>query len=499
MAARTGMEYLSGLRDNRSVWVNGEAVCDVTTHELFKGSLAGLAGYFDWQKKFADSCLMEHDGGVTSVSHLIPKSREDLARRHVCLRTLANYSVGMLGRTPDYLNVTFAGFAGQPSIWRQDGNGEWHENLCAFQKEIAAKDLALTHTIIHPIVDKRVPDYEGVNKQIALRKVDETAESIVVSGARILATLGPFADELAVYPGHPIPEDQPDIAIAFAVPMNSPGLKVLCRDHYGVARNAFDHPFSSRFDEQDAFIVFDNVEVPKHRVFCNANPTVFNAAMRNGWTGNIMHQTVIRALAKLEFAYDLANRIAEMTGQQQRGEVTQMLGELWSYAELTRAALKAAEDGASDYGDGTWICDEGPFYALRPTIPGWMVRVNDILKTLGAHNLLATPASADFEDATLRPILDRHLAGADDLSASERARLFRTAWDMVGSALGGRVELYERFYLASAPRNYALAHMRAQRFEYWEAVPEFWQATDEITARYDLGGTCKEQTRRHHG
>ncbi len=497
MSARTGAEYLKGLRDNRSVWVNGEAVRDVTSNDLFKGSLAGLAGYFDWQHKHAGSCLMEHEGGVASVSHLIPRCREDLACRHECLHTLAKYSVGMLGRTPDYLNVTFAGFAGQPSIWRQAGNEEWQENLCAFQKEIATKDLALTHTIVHPVLDKRFPDYEGVNGQLALRKVDETADSIVVSGARILATLGPFADELAVYPGHPIPEDQPDIAIAFSVPMDAPGLKVLCRDHYGVSRNVFDHPFSSRFDEQDAFIVFDQVEVSKHRVFCNANPTVFNTAMRNGWTGNIMQQTVIRALVKLEFAYDLANRIAEVTGQQRRSEVTHMLGELWSYAELTRAALKAAEDGASDYGDGTWICDERPFFALRPTMPGWMVRVNDILKTLGSHNLLATPASADFNDEALKPLLDNYLGGADGIPSVERARLFRTAWDMVGSGLGGRMELYERFYLASAPRNYALAHMRAQQTAEWEAVPEFWRATDEMATRYDLGDGCNQETRRY--
>ena len=488
MPTRTGAEYIRGLRDSRSVWVNGEAVGDVTAHELFKGSLAGMAGYFDWQKKHADACLMAREDGSVSVSHLIPKSREDLARRHECLRTLAKYSVGMLGRTPDYLNVTFAGFAGQPSIWRQAGNEEWQENLCAFQQEIAVKDLALTHTIVHPVLDKRYPDYEGVNKQLALRKVDETTDSIVVSGARILATLGPFADELAVYPGHPIPEDQPDVALAFSVPMNAPGLKVLCRDHYGVERNLFDHPFSSRFDEQDAFIVFDQVEVPKHRVFCNANPTVFNTAMRNGWTGNIMQQTVIRALVKLEFAYELATRIAAVTGQQQRGEVTQMLGELWSYAELTRAGLKAAEDGAAADRDGTWICDERPFFALRPSMPGWMVRVNDILKTLGSHNLLATPAAADFGDETLKPVLDTYLKGAEDTSAEERARLFRTAWDMAGSALGGRVELYERFYLASAPRNYALAHMRAQQSAAWEAVPEFWRATVEIMGPYGLCG-----------
>lgn len=485
MTARTGKQYIEGLKDKRLVWVDGKAVEDVTTHECFQGSLAGMAGYFDWQHLNAEACLMENgESDVMSISSQIPRSKEDLKTRHQCLKTLAKYSVGMLGRTPDYVNVTMAGFAGQPGLWRAAGNEQGHENLVDFQREVAEKDLSLTHTIVHPVVDKRVPDYEGVNKQLALRKVGETSDSIIINGARILATLGPFADEIAVYPAHPIPADQPDIALAFSIPMNTKGLKILCRDHYGAARTVADMPFSSRFDEQDAFIIFDNVEVPKSRVFCDSNPDVFNSVMSSGWVGNIMQQTTIRALVKLEFAYELATRMATVTGQNKRSEVMQMLGELWSYAELTRSALTAAEDAAYDYGDGTWFCDERPFYAIRPTMPGWMVRVNDILKQIGSHNLLVTPAKADFSDPILAEDLAHYLRGADEAPSEERAHLFRTAWDMTGSALGGRVELYERFYLASAPRTYALAHIRAQQTRQWNAVPEFWAATEQVSADY---------------
>ena len=113
--ARTGVQYLKGLEDRRSVWVNGDKVSDVTAYEGFQGSLAGMAGYFDWQHRHAEQCLIEDEQGRrVSVSHLIPRSREDLARRHTGLEQLARYSVGMLGRTPDYVNVTFAGFAGPP-------------------------------------------------------------------------------------------------------------------------------------------------------------------------------------------------------------------------------------------------------------------------------------------------------------------------------------------------------------------------------------------------
>ena len=266
--------------------------------------------------------------------------------------------------------------------------------------------------------------------------------------------------------------------LVFSVPLATPGLKIICRDHYGLDADPFDRPFSSRFDEQDAFVVFDDVEVPRHRVFLDGDPATYNAVMARGWTGNVMQQTSIRAMVKLEFAYELCCRMAETIGQNRRPEVMQMLGEIWSYAELTRAAIRAAEADAHEFGDGVWFCAEAPFRALRPTLPGWMPRVNEIIKLIGSHNLLATPSRGGLASPELRPWLDRYLPGADDGDASERSRLFRTAWDFAGSALGARTELYERYYLASAARTYALAHISARKDREWAQVPTFWDHMD---------------------
>ena len=483
MAARTGTEYVDGLRgDGREVWLGAERVCDVTEHPAFAGSLRGMSGFFDWQHRHAEECIIAGTdvNQPTGISHLVPRGPDDLISRHRGLEKLARYSAGMLGRTPDYVSLTFAGFAGQPSVWSANGNAQGAENLVAFQRFLAKKDPALTHTIIHPAVDGRAAPYEGVNREVALRKVGETAGGIVVRGARILATLGPFADELAVYPGQPIPGDAADVALVFSIPLATPGLKILCRDHYGLDADPFDKPFSSRFDEQDAFVVFDDVEVPQHRVFLDGDPATYNAVMARGWTGNVMQQTSLRAMVKLEFAYELCCRMAEVTGQSRRPEVMRMLGEIWSYAELTRAAIRAAEADAHEFGDGVWFCAEAPFRALRPTLPGWMPRVNEIIKLIGSHNLLATPSRLGLANPELGPWLDRYLPGADDCDASERSRLFRTAWDFAGSALGARTELYERYYLGSAARTYALAHIAARKDREWDQVPAFWDHLDSL-------------------
>ena len=127
-----------------------------------------------------------------------------------------------------------------------------------------------------------------------------------------------------------------------------------------------------------------------------------------------------------------------------------MLGELLGYVEVTRSAVLLAEEHAYDRGEGVWFPDGRPLHPMRAMLATWFPRVNEILITIGSHNLLATPSRAMLDDARLRPLLDEFLHGADDVGAEERAALYRLAWDFVGSSLGARNDLYERNYLASA-------------------------------------------------
>ena len=115
MPARTGEDFLRGLKDDRRVWVGDDRVSDVAGHPAFAGAARFVASLFDLQHEAAAVCLMPdpETGEPINVSHLIPRSRQDLERRHACLERIAEWSVGIMGRTPDYMNITFAGFAGR--------------------------------------------------------------------------------------------------------------------------------------------------------------------------------------------------------------------------------------------------------------------------------------------------------------------------------------------------------------------------------------------------
>jgi len=464
MGTRTGAQFLDGLRKTRrEIWVDGEKVADVTAHPKLRGGAESIAAIYDRQHDYAGECLYAAppSGELTNVSHMIPRSKDELRRRHAGLVRLSEGSMGIMGRTPDYMNMKFAAFASAPKVWAgADGRNErGARNIVTFQQYLAHGDVSLTHTIIQPTIDKRT-DGRVVGTKAMVRKVGETADGIIVRGAKVLATLAPYADEQAVYPGQPLPPDAKEFALAFAIPLDTPGLKFLCRDSAAApGADPFDRPLSSRFDEQDAFCIFDDVLVPWDRLFIDGDVPIYNSMRETGYAISMTTQSTIRALTKLEFAYGLATRMAELIGDYSPA-TTEMLGELAAYVRLTANAVELSLEQASERSDGVWFPNGAALEPMRSILPMWMPRVAEIITLIGSHNLMTTPSRAELDDPTLRPLLDEMLHGADGATADERAQVFRLAWDFVGSALGGRGFLYERFYLTSASRNKQMLHTR---------------------------------------
>lgn len=463
MGARTGKQFLEGLRRRpRAVWLGDGRVDDVTAHPALAGAARTLAGIFDRQHTYAGECLLPdpETGEPINISHVIPRSAEDLKRRNRGLSRISEATVGLMGRTPDYMNVKFACFAGRHSVWAgEDGaNAEGAANLVRYQRLLARDDISLTHTIIQPTIDKAT-DPAIIGNRVTLHKVGETASGIVVRGARILATLAPFADEIAVYPGLPLPAGAEAYALAFAIPVDAPGLHFLCRDSVSTpGADPFDRPLSTRFDEQDAFVMFDDVEIPRDRVFLDGRVDIYNGIRNTGIQVNLTNQTTIRALNKLEFAYGLATRMAEAINDRSPATL-EMLGEILSYVNVTRSAVQLSAEQGSHAGDGMWSPDPRALEPLRSLLATWFPRVNEILMLIGSHNLLAAPTRHQLDNPRLRPLLDEFLHGANEIDAERRAAIFRLAWDFIGSGLGARNLLYERFYLTSASRNRINSHL----------------------------------------
>ena len=161
-----------------------------------------------------------------------------------------------------------------------------------------------------------------------------------------------------------------------------------------------------------------------------------------------------------------------MTGVNAFDHVQEKLGELWSMMEMTRAGVIAAEAGSyrAEHADD-WVPDERSLVALRGLMPKWIPRAIELIQLVGGGGFMATPSKADLE-GPLRPDIDKYFQ-ARNAGAERRIRAFRVAWDFVGSALGGRGELYERFYLQDSFRMTALAYLLADKRHASALVEQF--------------------------
>ena len=476
VAARTGAQFLSGLASDtdREIWIGGEKVTNPLDHPLLRPGAESIARVYDTQHLHADICLAPSpdDGRLVNRTHLIPRSQEDLRLRRASMEVIAAATGGMMGRVPDYLNVTFACFAGAAEVWARRGNERGAENIVAYQKLMRDHDLSTTHAIMNPVADRSQEETAQMGGEIALHKVGETAEGIVVRGARMLATLAPFADEISVYPGSDLRPGDEAYAVAFAIPMSTPGLKFICRDSFTKPGNTFDHPLSARFDEMDAVVVFDDVVVPHDRVFLDGDIVGYSEVITDsGWRGHIMHQAFTRAYVKLNFAFGIAHVIANTTGVVRFDHVQEKLGQIWNMVELTRCALVTSEADSYLDSHGVWYPNDAPLMALRGEMPKWLPKTHELIQLIGGGSFMATPSQADFQSA-IGTDIEKYFqaAGAD---AERRVRLFRLAWDFVGSDLGGRSELYERFYLSDSYRMTQLAYRMADKASAEALVEQF--------------------------
>jgi 4-hydroxyphenylacetate 3-monooxygenase len=458
MGARTGAEYLAGLRAAPAeVWIGGRRVDDVTSHIAFRHGAHSLARLFDMQHepelREEMTYVSPTSGESVGMSFLQPRSADDLVRRRTMMSRWATDTGGMMGRTPDYLNSSLMAFAAA-SAYFGAADPRFGENVRRYYEHVREHDLCLTHTLINPQANRAVGPAQQADPYLAAAVVKETESGIVVRGCRMLATLAPLSDEIAVFPSTVLkgaPEDKP-YAFAFAIPCATPGLRFICRDSYDTGKTVFDNPLSSRFEEMDSVVVFDDVLVPWERVFILGDVAVCNGAYgRTNAVVHMMHQVITKDVAKAEFVLGLACLMIDTIGVDQFPHVQEKVAEIITYLETMKACLRAGEADAAVDEWGLACPSRPPLDVARNMFPKMYPRMIEILQLLGASGLMATPSQADL-DGPVGADIDRYFQAAK-ASGRDRVRLFRLAWDTACSSFASRQVLYERFFFGDPVRN----------------------------------------------
>src|SRR5690348_1657483 len=253
--AMTGERYIDSLRDGREVWLDGQKVADVPSHPAFKDFVQNLARIYDLQHGAELGEQMTYvspeTGNRVSLSWLVPRSREDLARKRRNSEIWSQQTWGQLGRSPDILAPYITSLAVRHASLGSVKNPhcDFGENAINYARYCREHDLFLTHALGDPQVDRseqpqneqrQVPESE----EISLHVVRETPDGVIVRGGKQLATAAAVSNETYVSLSQTfMRRNDPRFVLAFSIATNSPGLKILCREPISRWVGSWGHPF----------------------------------------------------------------------------------------------------------------------------------------------------------------------------------------------------------------------------------------------------------------
>ncbi|GLC88502.1 4-hydroxyphenylacetate 3-monooxygenase, oxygenase component [Lysinibacillus piscis] len=478
MPISTGKQYLERIDTLQScIMMDGVRIeGKVSEHPVFQGVMRSQAKLFDQQHK---------ENFIDILTYVSPTSQErvgmsfrqvltveDLVKRRQAAREWALCTHGFMGRSPDYMNTTLMALA-SASYYLKGKPNCFPEHLQRFYEWAREQDLTMTHTFIEPQVNRKQFYAEDDEVTIAAKIVGKTSQGLVIKGARLLATQGGMTDELLVLSTNGFDREK---SFGFSIPSNTAGLTFYCRESFIGGASTFDYPLSSRFEEMDAIVVFDDVIVPWERVFYYENVDVANRFMNiSGFQAYTLHQVLSRQIVKTEFILGVAQSIVDTIHIGDYQHVHQKIADIIVALETMKALLLKSELEAT----------RDTFGYLRPHHPTLLVAIQvfpkvyplftDIIQLLGASGLMSIPSEKAF--VADNGDLVHYLQSFQD-EGKERVQKFRLAWDLVMSSFGTRQTLYERFFFGDPVRLTTSLYHSYERNGFVRRVADFLAEKD---------------------
>ncbi|HSU78410.1 MAG TPA: 4-hydroxyphenylacetate 3-hydroxylase N-terminal domain-containing protein [Burkholderiales bacterium] len=473
---KSGSEHLESLRDGRVVYLGAERVDDVTTHPAFRNAAGSIAAIYDLKR--ADPAFSFAEGGERySAYFLRARSKDDLAQRTRLHRAIAAMSHGLLGRSPDHVSSFVTGMAMNPAVF-----GDYAGNLMRYYEHMRREDLYGVYAVIPPQAARNPEFYVKQNIPIpTLRVVREDDDGVVISGMKMLATGAVFANDIWIGNLIPLAPNQLAESITCAIPVNAPGVTLWSRKAF--ERHApceFENPLTWRYDETDSMVMCEEVKVPWERVFVHMDAILAREIyIRTPGHCYGNHQSNVRFHEKMKLIVGLASKIAHASGANEVPAVREVLGRFAALEAALGGMIAGQIQDAEDWPAGGQTYNRRYMYAALNWCTESHSSIIDALRELCGGGIFQMPADVTvMHEPKLRAMFETYWQ-TPQLAALDRMKLYKLAWDLIGSEFAGRHLQYEKFYAGASfiVRNHSF------REAPWS---EFHRLVDDLMASYDI-------------
>ncbi|MFB8266581.1 4-hydroxyphenylacetate 3-hydroxylase family protein [Streptomyces sp. NPDC056637] len=444
---RTGDQYRESIRDGRDVWMNGEKVTDVTTHPAFKPLVDIRARIYDMAHDPATRDSMTYKdastGEVNAIQQKPPRTREDWDAKRAATDAVLSDVGGVVTRVGDEtIGEVWSLIDGQDVL--NAINPAYAENVKRHIDHALYADPFHVSANTDPKGDrsKRPQDQDP---DMLLHVVRETDSGIVVRGAKY-ETAAAYSNQAFTKPtiANWGDSELSDYALGFIADMGSPGLKYICRTGFAGTKPPADYPVSSRFDEVDTLVVFDDVEIPWENVlfYRDTKAATFIRATLHRYSAFAFTQRNLR-LADLMIGAALWN--VKQTGLEKQQAVQEKLATLACYREGINAHLTASIAMAEPSPGGLLMPNQSLLYTGRVLACSQLHEMMHIARELCGGQICITPDKASFDHPDTKPWLDKFYSINEHWVAEDRRKLLAYARDLLNSDYAGHRLTFQLF------------------------------------------------------
>ena len=383
----SGDDYRGSLRDGRAVWLEGRRVGDVTSDPLLAKSVDWVASTYD---RYA---------GEQNPMFRIPTTEAEL-REQIEFLLVAD-------RTAATTAGCFALTTLSPA-------------LRSYADELVARDARVAAAV----------DDTAKPVRVTARRDG----GIVITGGKQHVIGAAVVHELVVVPsGAGVDADS---AVACAVPVDAPGVRILAHTPAPRAEDDRHFPVSRGHTISEAIVVFDDVFVPAARVFVDGD---VEAAARFTDTLEVWERA--RAVAeqadRAELIMGLAQTISEMNGITGVAHVRDKLAAIAVYAKMCRAGWEAALANARVAEGGMVRPDDSYLYATKSYGSQLYSDMSHYLHDVAGGAVITAPTIADLDNPAIGDYLRKYMKTMDGVSGEDRTRIFHVIRDLFADTFGG--------------------------------------------------------------
>jgi 4-hydroxybutyryl-CoA dehydratase/vinylacetyl-CoA-Delta-isomerase len=313
---------------------------------------------------------------------------------------------------------------------------DFAENIERMYRFARDRDLRAAEVITDAKGDRSRKAHEQDDPDLYLRIVERRKDGIVVRGAKLHITAAALVHELVVMPTKSMTAEEADYAVAFSIPANAPGVKIINRSFAQPQLNEFDYPASAHHSMPEGFVVFDDVFVPWERVFLAGEWKLAGAfaASLGLWerTGGVLD-----AVETSQIMVGLAQLVSEQQGKGKKPEALNGIAELISYAETLRMSLEHACRNFETTASGMVHPNVLAINVAKYHFANNFHQAVKILQDLAGGLVLTLPEETDLRGNEAGPYLRKYLHAVKGTDVETRMRVFNAIRDLTADAYGG--------------------------------------------------------------